>query len=156
VPTIDERRLNYRTKGAFNLHFRRGDRSTVPNLAFFSGCDRQELGKIARLGTAVRVEPGRVLTRQGHMGSEFFVVVAGVARCEVDDRVVASFGPGDFFGEMALLDGGPRTATVSAVAPMEVLVFSAAEFVSLVQTSGEVARRVMSHLAARLRTANAA
>jgi CRP-like cAMP-binding protein len=127
-----------------------------PDMPLFAGLDKQGLAKIARLGTPARIEPGQVLTRQGHTGREFLIVVGGFARCQIDGRVVARFGPGDFFGEVALLDGGPRTATVVAMTPMDVLVFTASEFTSLVLASGEVAYRLMTQLAARLRTANAA
>lgn len=125
-------------------------------LPLFAGLDKHQATKVTRLGTPVGVKPGRVLTEQGRAGTEFFVIVSGFARCDIDSRVVARFGPGDWFGEVALLDGGPRTATVTVVTPMEVIVFTSREFVSLLQASGELALRVMSELSGRLREANVA
>ena len=134
----------------------RTHRTDLPNLRLFAGCDAKERDVIAKLATAVCVEEGRVLIRQGQTGSEFFVILNGFAKCDIDGRVVARFGVGDFFGEMALLDGGPRTATVAATSPMELLVFTRGEFVALVEASGTVAYRLSGELAARLRAANAA
>jgi CRP-like cAMP-binding protein len=122
----------------------------------FSGCAHDELRAVAGLGTRVHVEEGRVLVRQGQTGTEFFIVVSGVARCEIGGDQVARFGPGDFFGEMAALDRGPRTATVVADSSMDLLVFTPGEFRSLVDASGSIAYRMMVELANRLRRSNAA
>jgi len=136
--------------------FRARQRPTVSNLTLFSGLDKEQRANVDRLGTPAQIEPGQVLIYQGRPGTEFFVVLSGFAVCLTDGRIVARFGAGDFFGEMALLDGGPRTATVAAVTPMEVLVFTPGEFTALVQASGEVAHRVLKQLAGRLRAASAA
>jgi CRP/FNR family cyclic AMP-dependent transcriptional regulator len=128
----------------------------LPNLRLFDGCDLKERRAIVKLATGVSVQEGRVLIRQGHTGSEFFIVLSGFASCEIDGRRVARFGAGDFFGEIALLDGGPRTASVSATTAMDLLVFNRGEFVALIELSGKVAHRLSGELAARLRAANAA
>lgn len=122
----------------------------------FSSCNQVELRQIARLGTPVPVSAGTVLTAEGSPGREFFLIVEGMADCSVGGNRAAQFGPGDFFGEMALLDGGPRTATVTAVTDMKVLVLDAREFASLLAASPSITSKVLATLARRLRSADAA
>jgi CRP/FNR family cyclic AMP-dependent transcriptional regulator len=117
----------------------------------FSECSKDELRRIVGLGTSVTVPEGTTLTRQGAVGREFFLVTSGTARCLIDGRLIARFGPGDFFGEMALLDRAPRTATIIADSPMEVLVLDAREFDSLIDDAPSIARKLLKALAARQR-----
>lgn len=119
----------------------------------FSACSDQELRTLARLITEVQVPADRVLTREGQRGHEFFLIVEGTAKVSVRGRRRATLGAGDFFGEMALLDAGPRTATVTAQEPMTLYVLDAREFASMIQQSPSVARKIMRALAARLREA---
>lgn len=128
----------------------------VPDTALFGSCDHRERRAIAKLGTPILIDEGRTLITEGERGREFFVVGSGCAVCEVGRRAVARFGMGDFFGEMALLDGGPRTATVTAESQMLVWVYSTAEFRALLDTSPRVRERLFVELAHRLRAANAA
>lgn len=127
--------------------------SQVP---LFSTCSKAELREIARLGTPVEVDEGRVLTKEGAVGREFFLVLEGKAECVVRGRRVAVFGPGDYFGELALIEGGIRTATVTARTPMELLVLSAREFASLLRSSSSITTKMLSALARRLRDLRAA
>jgi CRP-like cAMP-binding protein len=118
----------------------------------FERCTHKELVALARLATPVTVEQGRVLAKEGAPGREFMVVVEGSASATSDGEEVGKVGPGSFFGELALLDGGPRTATVRAETPMLVLVLDRSEFNSLVDRSiPSVARRMLVTLAERLR-----
>jgi len=117
----------------------------------FSACSKAELRRIVGLGTSVTVAPGTTLTTQGAVGREFFLVTSGTARCFRDGMLVARFGPGDFFGEMALLDQAPRTATIVADEPMELLVLDAREFDSLIDDAPSIARKLLKALAARQR-----
>ena len=78
----------------------------------FSTTGKRQLRQIARACQIRNVRPGKVLTVQGEHGREFFVVLAGVARCEVSGRVVRQFERGSFFGELALVAGGRRSATI--------------------------------------------
>lgn len=119
---------------------------TVPLL---SGCNKKELRQIASLGSPVTVADGKVLTEQGTPGREFFLVLEGKARCLVDGSIVAHFGPGDFFGEMALLEHGPRHATVIAEGPMELVVFDGREFNTLLDTSPTIVRKLLNALVER-------
>ncbi len=95
----------------------------------FSECTDDELERIAALAHGLRVPAGHVVVREGDEGSEFYVVVDGSARVTVGDgTAVADLGPGSFFGEMALLDGGDRVATVTAATELDLLVLHRDEF----------------------------
>ncbi|HET6965284.1 MAG TPA: cyclic nucleotide-binding domain-containing protein [Acidimicrobiales bacterium] len=117
----------------------------------FSGCNQKELQEIANIGTELSVREGSTLTEQGQPGREFFLLVDGKARCLIDGAEVARFGPGDFFGEMALLEHGPRHATVITEGPTEVLVLDSREFSRLLDTAPSIARKLLAELAQRER-----
>jgi CRP-like cAMP-binding protein len=120
--------------------------SRVP---LFAACPRRDLRAIAMLGTELEMSAGSVLTTEGAEGSEFFLVRAGTARCVRNGRKVATFGPGDFFGETALLANAPRTATVTAVSEMTVVVFDRREFSSLLASSPNIAGKLLKAFAER-------
>jgi CRP-like cAMP-binding protein len=101
------------------------------------------------------IRAGQYLTTAGNQGAEVLIVVSGTATCFVNGAAEAEFGPGDFFGEVATLDGGPRTATVIASTDMDVIVLNRFEFEMLVTSSPDVAHRVLKAMAHRLRQANA-
>jgi CRP/FNR family transcriptional regulator, cyclic AMP receptor protein len=120
----------------------------------FSACSKRELSRIASLADEVDVPEGKVLTREGDQGREFFVVVEGRARVLVGDRGrVSALGPGAAFGEMSLLDQGPRSATVEAETDMQLLVLDSRSFSALLNEVPSVARKVLAAMAGRLRTA---
>jgi CRP/FNR family transcriptional regulator, cyclic AMP receptor protein len=122
----------------------------VPLLA---GCTKGELRRIASLADEVDVAEGKVLTRQGEPGHECFVIVDGRATASMRGRPSSRMGPGSFFGEISLLDGGPRSATVTADTDMRLLVLSSRGFASLLREMPTVGPRIMRGLAARLREA---
>ena len=111
----------------------------------------KELNVIAGAMDERRVQTGEVLAREGEPGDEFFAVAEGLARASVDGTDVGSIRAGSFFGEMALLDGGPRSATVTAELPTRLLVLDSKSFGKLVKQSPSVALKIMKGLAARLR-----
>jgi CRP-like cAMP-binding protein len=125
--------------------------STVP---LFSRCTKKELTLFARLTTRIAIPAGQVVTRQGQLGREFLVIVTGKATVAIDGVVIATFGPGDFLGEIALLDGGPRTATVTADTDLVVEVMSYQEFMILLLDAPNVTRSILKGVAARLRAAD--
>ena len=124
------------------------------DLALFSRCTDKELKAIARLGTPVKVEASRRLTRPGERGRECFVILSGEATCRVSGRDVATFGPGDFFGEMALLEDKPRSAEVVTVTDVEALVLDRSEFFQLVEASPALSLKMLEAFADRLRQTN--
>jgi CRP-like cAMP-binding protein len=119
----------------------------------FSACTNRELRRIASLADQIEVPKGKVLTRQGDPGWECFVITEGEAKATMRGRGSATLGPGSFFGEMALLDQGPRSATVTAESDMRLLVLSSRDFSALLEEVPSVARRMMRGLAERLREA---
>jgi len=122
--------------------------ATVP---LFSSCNKAELRKIARLGAELEFPAETVLTQQGEPGFEFCLLVGGSARCLVDEKLVATLPTGDFFGEMSLLDRGPRHATVIADEPVRLIVLDAREFSSLLDTSPTIAKKLLKSFAVRVR-----
>ena len=120
----------------------------VPLLA---PCTDAELDSVAALTTEVDVHAGQRLCERGAAGGEFFVLVGGTADVVKPSGTVIQVGPGEFFGELALLDGGPRTATVTMGTDGRVLVLSAPEFRELLRATPEIAIRMLSVLGARMR-----
>lgn len=111
-------------------------------LPLFASCTPAELHRITALTTGVLVPAGKVLCTEGAVGREFFVVESGEASVTVDGKEIAQLGAGSFFGEIALLAHQPRTATVTATTPMQVLVLTPAEFHQLVRLAPSVAATV--------------
>jgi CRP/FNR family cyclic AMP-dependent transcriptional regulator len=122
----------------------------------FSQCTTRERSKIGSLLTEVRVPSGKVLTREGEPGRECFVVGEGKAKAELRGKKIATFGPGSFFGEMSLLDGGPRTATITTTAPTTLYVLDPRDLATLVADYPSVTRKMLKVLAERLRRAEKA
>jgi len=120
----------------------------------FSSCSQNELRTIAQLGSQIYPEEGTVLTKRGKIGREFFLVLEGIAACLIDQREVRRFGPGEFFGEMALLSGGVRTADVVAMSEMVLLNLDAREFRTMITTSPEIGIKMLANLAERLSDAD--
>jgi len=116
-----------------------------------AACRRSELKAVANLGTRVPMGASTKVMEQGALASEFCVLVSGHAHCLVDDRPVAILGEGDFFGEMALLDGGRRHATIVTEGPAELLVLDRREFRHLLTAAPAAAARIVSACAARER-----
>jgi CRP/FNR family transcriptional regulator, cyclic AMP receptor protein len=121
----------------------------------FAGCSQGELRAIAQLGTPVDIEQGEVLTARGSVGREFFLVLSGVASCRLGKREIAEFTTGGYFGELALLNDGIRTADVTAETDMELLVLDAREFQSMLRTTPSIGVKMLSRLAGRLADADA-
>jgi CRP-like cAMP-binding protein len=117
----------------------------------FAGLGKRDLEELGSLADEVDVADGRVLTRQGETGHEFFVVLDGGVNVDVDGRPVASLGKGDFLGEIALIDGKPRTATATAVGPTRLLVIGHREFHRLMDDFPTVKTCVLQALAERVR-----
>jgi CRP-like cAMP-binding protein len=124
-------------------------------VSLFSGCTQNELRAIAQLGSPINAEAGAVLTQQGKPGNEFFLVLEGTAACTIGQREVVQFTKGGYFGELALLHGGIRTADVIAVTPMELLVFDAREFRSMLMTTPSIGVKMLARLSERLAVADA-
>jgi len=116
----------------------------------FEHCSGRELSKIAATVDEVDLPEGRTLTHEGLYGKEFVVLADGIADVEQDGEVVNRLGPGDFFGEISLVTGMPRTATVTTRSPARLLVLNAHAFRSLLAQAPLIRRRVVSAAALRL------
>lgn len=125
--------------------------AVLRGVSLFSACSDKELAEIASLADEVELPEGRVLCREGRPGAECFVVVSGEARATLRGEELGVLGPGAIIGEMALLDGGPRSATVTAITPMEVLVLEPRSFSGLLARHGTVTRKLLGTLAGRVR-----
>ena len=125
----------------------------LQQLAVFARCTPKELEALTRIGTVIRVDPGYTFMRQGRQGWEFFIVMSGSARCVVNDHQVATYEAGEFFGEMAIIDRAPRSATVVAETDMTVLVVDSREFTVMLERAPSSVQPLLSAMAQRLRTA---
>jgi len=121
----------------------------------FDGCSQREIQRICRLAEVLPVRSGHPLVRQGQTGREFFLILEGRARVERDGRAVARLGPGQFFGELSLIDGRACNATVIADGAMEILLIGQREFSGLLDEAPALRRKLLLGLARRLREADA-
>jgi CRP/FNR family transcriptional regulator, cyclic AMP receptor protein len=135
---------------------KRGKIDVLQNVWLFSACTSKELGRIASLVDEAEVPKGATLTKEGAVGKEFFAVADGNATAKLRGKKIASYGPGDFFGEMALIDQGPRSATITADSPMKLYVLDSRSFSTLIDRHPAVARKILRGLAGRLRKAEKA
>ena len=122
----------------------------LKSVPLFEHCSRRDLGKIAAITEEVAVEDGKVLITEGDRGREFFVIISGEVEVRRRGRKVAALGPGTYFGEIALLSQQPRTATVTAVTPLRVLVIADRAFVDLLDEIPELWLKVARSLAERV------
>lgn len=126
--------------------------SAVP---LFSSLAKADLAEVLRASDEIDVEPGRELVTEGRVGHEFFLILAGQAEVRRGGQRIATLGPDDYFGELAVLDRGPRSATVIAETEMKLLVLGQREFGGLVETVSGLASKLLPGLAHRLREVDA-
>ena len=99
-------------------------------------CTEPQLEEVSRLADGIQVGEGEVLAREGRIGREFFLILSGTVAVTQKGRRVNTLGPGDFFGEIAALDPGPRTATVTALSDLDVLIIGPREFAAMADIPG--------------------
>jgi CRP/FNR family cyclic AMP-dependent transcriptional regulator len=116
----------------------------------FERLSKGELKQIAKISDEIDIRPGSVLARQGSRAREFFVVLEGQADVRRDTRLLPSLGPGDIVGEIGLVTDCPRTATVTALTPMRVIVLHERDFRKLLGDFPDIQRKVLETVAARL------
>jgi CRP/FNR family cyclic AMP-dependent transcriptional regulator len=127
------------------------DAKRLEGVALFSGLSKSDLKQLAGWTDEVSVEAGYELAKEGQFAHEFFVIEDGAAAVlQGDERVVAELGPGDFFGEIGLLETERRTASVVATTPMELIVMFQREFREMEKDLPLVADRIRSAIRARL------
>ena len=122
----------------------------IRKVPLFSRLSKSELRELAMLADEIDLRDGKELTRQGAAGREFFVLLEGTADVRKNGRKINTLGPGDFFGEIALVSREPRTATVTATSPVRTLVITDRSFRRLLDDSPQVKTKVMEAMANRL------
>jgi len=129
----------------------RGAVDRLAKVPMFSGCTRRELQAIVRAAKEVSHPEGHVIAREGDRGVGFFLITEGKVKVSIGGKGRASLGPGDFFGEISLLDRGPRTATVTAVTPVKLIGITFWVFRGLLEEHPTIAMKVLEVVAKRLR-----
>ena len=124
-------------------------RAELKDVPFFSSLSKRDLTTVAQQMEEIDIPEGKELVREGDFGHEFFLIVDGTAEVVRGGARIAERGPGEFFGEMALLDEERRTATVTAKSPMRVLVMTRQSFRALDGTAPEIHATVAEAIEAR-------
>jgi len=125
----------------------------LKEVPLFEGCSQRQLRSVAKIARVFDVAADTVLTRAGESGDEFFLIIDGTARVDVTAEKHVLLHPGEFFGEMSLLDGGPRSATVIAGTPLRLLVISRRHFSVLLKEVPGLTQTLLTTLSRRVRAA---
>ncbi len=131
------------SRGVYVEHLRR--------VALFAGLSKKELERVAAVGSEVDVAAGKVIMEQGHSGADAFVVLKGGFEVRRNGRRLAALTAGDIFGELALLDDGPRSATVVCTETGSVLVISRGQFKAVLDEIPVLSHKLLASMAARIR-----
>jgi CRP/FNR family cyclic AMP-dependent transcriptional regulator len=123
-------------------------REKIADIPLFSGLTDREVRTLAQHAEQVSVPKGTVLVTEGATGVEFFVLLSGQAKVTRRGRTVNKLGPGDSFGELALIAGTPRGATITTTEPCEVMVLVRRDFIALLDEFPKMARKMLTSLAA--------
>ena len=122
----------------------------ISKVPLFSHCSKKELQQIAQAADEIDLPAGKILTREGDRGREFFVLLDGTAEVEKSGEQIRTLGAGDFLGEIALVSREPRTATVTTTSPARALVITDRAFRALLDRVPEIQVKVLEALAKRL------
>jgi CRP-like cAMP-binding protein len=123
----------------------------LERVPIFSGFTEDELRRVAELSKVLEVQAGTVVTQMGDAGESFFVIIDGAVAVRTPVGVGGELQPGDFFGEMSLLDGEPRSATITATTDVRLLVVDRLHFWRLLEETPELIRRILTVLSRRVR-----
>jgi CRP/FNR family transcriptional regulator, cyclic AMP receptor protein len=121
----------------------------ISGVPLFAQCSKGELQEIAAIADEIDIAEGKQLTTEGSPGREFFVIIEGTASVAQDGDQINNLGPGDFFGEVALVKDTPRTATVTATSPVRALVITRQNFKRLIEQQPDIERTVLKALVDR-------
>ena len=122
----------------------------LAEIPLFQGLSKKDLRHISGLATRLEEPAGKILTKEGQQGYEFIIVLEGEVEVRHGDEVIAKRGAGDYFGEIALLDNRPRTATVVATTPVVIEVIERREFLGLIAEVPAIGEAIMATMAQRL------
>ena len=121
----------------------------------FSECSRKELGQILGVAKEIDFDGGQDICVEGEPSGRFYLVLEGSVAVKRHGRTLATLSPGDYFGEIALIDGQPRTATCTAVTAVNTLAIAQFNFVPLLKEHPGLSHKLLLHLCSRLRSAEA-
>ena len=131
----------------------KSDIELLAQVPLFAGLSRRHLKRLAEHADLAGLRSGELIVQEGTAGGTFYVIVQGEAKVRQHGRAIATLGPGDFFGEISLLDGGPRTADVLATTPITAIRIFKRSFDAMVSEEPGVAAKILSVVAGRLRDA---
>ena len=132
----------------------RRDAELLARVPLFTGLNKRHLRSVVGIAKEERFDEGDTVAEEGRPGDDFYVIVAGQAKVSRRGRTVAKLVPGDFFGEIALLDGGPRTASVVAETPLLVMTLNRKPFHTMLERDPTIVLKMLEELAGRLRSAD--
>ena len=121
----------------------------------FSTCNKHQLAQVAALTVQANLPKGTVMTRQGAFGGLAYLIATGQAEVTRDGKRIAQLGPGDVVGELSLIDGKRRSATVRAMTDVEVLELDREDLLTLMKKAPPVVRKLLEALAQRVREVDA-
>lgn len=125
----------------------------LASVPLFEGLAKREIAAIVRVAKEVDHPPGRRIVAEGESGVGFHLILEGRARVLVGGRARARLGPGDYFGEMSLIDEGPRSATVETETAVRTLSLASWDFLPLLDRAPSIARKMLVEMSRRLRAA---
>jgi len=118
----------------------------------WSGLTKQDLKLIAKLSQERKFESGHAIVTKGEAGIGFYLILEGAVEVRSDGKILSKLGPGQFFGEMSIIDNQPRSADVVATEASRVLILSAWSFKTLISDNPKIALKMMQEFVRRLRT----
>jgi len=127
----------------------------ISDIWLFSNCTKAELRAIRSSATRASLATGQLVIKEDEPGTYFFVIVSGAAEVRRKGHRIATLGPGDYFGELSLLDRRPHAASVVCTSDVELLVVSRRDFDRVLLSVPTIARKIMRTMAARLRESGA-
>ncbi len=126
----------------------------LARVPIFESCSADEIESLAAVAREQEYVPGQIIVTQGTPGQAFYLITAGTVSIERDGAALGTFGPGDFFGEMSLLDNAPRSATIRALDATRCLMVSSWDFKALLERTPSIAIKLLEVLSRRLRVAD--
>ena len=134
-----------------NRFLKRDKIDLLSRLPLFETCSQRELSQVANISVEARRPAGAILTREGQVGGLLFVIIDGEAEVIRDGKVIGPLGPGDVVGELSLIDGQVRSASVRAITDVHLLEIATEEFQQLVDQSPKFVRNLLRALSLRIR-----